>query len=192
MRAWRDYWRAPFSREGHKKIIWGLGLCVDLLPPIGWLLGVGYRLRFLRQPPTAHTFPAISPLAPLLQDGIKTGCLILIYTAPGLFLFFLWWMRHSYWLLPALVLFSAGLFWMPAAMIRVIQQDSFVAGLEARKIYEMVTEKRAAYLFAWRVSLSAIVVSLCFLPLGYILFGPATIWAWLVIGEVFEDAVSLS
>jgi hypothetical protein len=181
-----QYWRAPFSRTGHRKIILGLGLCVDLLPPVGWLLGVGYRLRFLRLPPEASRYPPIAPLLPLLADGLKTACLILIYTSPGLLLgllcLFSWW-----WMLPAAALFFFGIFWMPAAMIRVIQQDSFGAGIAWREVYHTVTARRAAYFAAWRVAALSITVSLLFLPLGYILFGPATIWAWLVIGEVFEE-----
>jgi hypothetical protein len=186
----KAYLRAPFERRGYQKIIWGLGLWVTLLPPIGWMLGVGYRLRFLRETPGDEAYPPVAPLRPLFQDGAKTALLILFYTAPGLLLGLLGILGFSLWFFGgASLFFSAGIFLMPAAMMRVLENNRFSDGLQIRRVLLCIRERRLEYLAAWRVSLLAVGASLLMIPMGYILFGPATIWAWLVVGEAFEDAL---
>ena len=170
------------------------GSLMLIIPPLGWVMNMGHRLDvvsriFHDQAPYHRGF---SPLGKTFLRGLKALIAILIYLSPAIGAAALGAYLNQCWLLIfSALLFLLAVYILPGGMTYNAAHEDISYLYRPDRAALRAFSGGLTYLWAWVISLCAILLS----PLGLLLFGIGffytSVWAWMVVGYAFSRALSL-
>lgn len=189
----REAFRFPLASKAARRDLLIGGTVLWMLPVLGWILNLGHRLDvvyriFHQQPPYYRGF---RPWNACLVRGLQAFCAICCYLLPAaltacLAMYTVPWLYGF-----AAVFFGLAIYTLPGGMTYNAALNDISFLYRPDKAWRRSVEGGRAYLRAWFIALIAIVLSfLGLLGLG-IGFFYTSVWAWMVVGYVFSQALSL-
>lgn len=172
-------------KQARKEVL--IGALLLLVPVIGWLLNMGHRIEMVhRMHHGKPAWPAWNNWPRLLKHGVLTCLGMIQYHAPASICFVLAAQFQLTWLyIPGAIL------WIIATMMVPGYMTHFCVHFDASEIFNpikatrRVVEGGRAYLHAWCIALTAMMLSFVGL-LGFgVGFLVSSVWFWQVAGFSF-------
>lgn len=169
-----------------------IGGCLLLIPVVGFVLNMGYRLHLVNDLQRGRTpWPGWRNLESLLKHGFIASVGIAAYHVPAVLVLAASWFTDSRALLVAgIVLWMAATFTLPGFM------TFYAASFDPREIWNPARALRRAiqggkpYLVAWTIGVCGVLVSFLGLLAVGIGFAFSSVWFWQVAAFCFASVFS--
>lgn len=173
--------------QAKKEIIIG-GLLL-LIPVIGWLLNMGHRIMIVHKMQHGQDpWPSWENWGILFKHGVITWMGMIYYYIPALTFVILAHLLDTFWPnLIAVILFSLATIAIPGYMSHYCLQFDCSEIFNPFKALRRSFEGGSNYWLAWRIAITALLLSF----LGLIVFGfgflITSVWFWQVAGYSFAN-----